>query len=105
LQRLKWYGIFWRKHDHDRYMLRVRIPGCEMTAAQPRALAFAAYEAGHEIIDITTRGNIQIQGLTIEKIPRVSRPSSARASPRGRPDWIISAMSPAIRWPAWIPPN
>ena len=71
LQRLKWYGVFWRKHDHDRYMLRVRIPACEMTAAQARALAFAAYEAGHEIIDITTRGNIQIQGLTIEKIPKV----------------------------------
>ena len=44
---------------------------CEMTAAQARALAFAAYEAGHEIIDITTRGNIQIQGLTIERIPKV----------------------------------
>jgi ferredoxin-nitrite reductase len=71
LQRLKWYGIFWRKHDHNRYMLRVRIPACEMTAAQARALAFAAYEAGHEIIDVTTRGNIQIQGLTIEKIPKV----------------------------------
>jgi sulfite reductase beta subunit-like hemoprotein len=42
-----------------------------MTATQARALAFAAYEAGHEIVDITTRGNIQIQGLTIEKIPKV----------------------------------
>lgn len=71
LQRLKWYGVFWRKHDRNRYMLRVRIPACEMTAPQARALAFAAYEAGHEIVDITTRGNIQIQGLTIEKIPKV----------------------------------
>jgi len=71
LQRLKWYGVFWRKHDRNRYMLRVRIPACEMTANQARALAFAAYEAGHEIIDVTTRGNIQIQGLTIEKIPTV----------------------------------
>jgi ferredoxin-nitrite reductase len=71
LQRLKWYGIFWRKHDHNRYMLRVRISACEMTALQARALAFAAYEAGHEIVDVTTRGNIQIQGLTVEKIPKV----------------------------------
>jgi precorrin-3B synthase len=71
LQRLKWYGIFWRKHDHNRYMLRVRIPACEMTFAQARALAFTAYEAGHEIVDLTTRGNVQIQGLTIEKIPKV----------------------------------
>jgi ferredoxin-nitrite reductase len=70
LQRLKWHGIFWRKHDRNRYMLRVRIPACEMTADQAHALAFIAYEAGHEILDLTTRGNIQIQGLTIEKIPK-----------------------------------
>jgi ferredoxin-nitrite reductase len=70
LQRLKWFGIFWRKHDHDRYMLRVRIPGCEMTAEQARVLAFIAYSSGHEIVDLTTRGNIQIQGLPIGKIPR-----------------------------------
>src|ERR1700719_4024215 len=42
----------------------------EMTADQVHALAFIAYEAGHEILDLTTRGNIQIQGLTIEKIPK-----------------------------------
>ena len=71
LHRLKWYGVFWRKSDHNRYMLRVRIPACEMTAAQARALAFIAHESGHEIADITTRGNIQVQGLTIDKIPRV----------------------------------
>ncbi|MGA2410420.1 MAG: hypothetical protein ABSG46_08550 [Candidatus Binataceae bacterium] len=70
LQRLKWHGIFWRKRDCNRYMLRVRIPACEMTAAQARTLAFIAYEAGHEILDLTTRGNIQIQGLAIEKIPK-----------------------------------
>ncbi|HVN91064.1 MAG TPA: hypothetical protein VMT61_14725 [Candidatus Binataceae bacterium] len=70
LQRLKWYGIFWRKQDRDRYMLRVRIQACEMTAEQARVLAFIAYSSGHEIVDLTTRGNIQIQGLPIGKIPR-----------------------------------
>jgi ferredoxin-nitrite reductase len=71
LQRMKWYGIFWRKHDRDRYMIRIRIPGCEMTADQARAVAFVAYEAGHEIVDVTTRGNMQVQGLTIQKVPGV----------------------------------
>ncbi|MBI3636255.1 MAG: precorrin-3B synthase, partial [Candidatus Rokubacteria bacterium] len=71
LQRLKWYGIFWRKHDRDRYMIRIRIPGCEMTADQGRAIAFVAYESGHEIVDVTTRGNLQVQGLTIQKVPGV----------------------------------
>lgn len=71
LQWLKWYGVFWRKHDRDRYMLRIRIPGCELTADQARAVAFVAYEAGHGIVDLTTRGNVQVQGLTIQKVPGV----------------------------------
>src|SRR5438552_8378528 len=71
LQRMKWYGLFWRKHDRDRYMIRIRIPGCELTAEQARAIAFIAYEAGHEIADLTTRGNVQVQGLPIQKIPGV----------------------------------
>lgn len=71
LQRMKWYGIFWRKNDRDRYMIRIRIPGCEMTADQARAVAFVAYESGHGIVDVTTRGNVQVQGLTIQKVPGV----------------------------------
>ena len=71
LQRLKWYGVFWRKSDRERYMIRIRIPGCEMTSAQARAIAFVAYEAGHEIADVTTRGNVQVQGLPIQKIPGI----------------------------------
>jgi ferredoxin-nitrite reductase len=71
LQRMKWYGVFWRKHDRDRYMIRIRIPGCEMTADQARAVAFVAYESGHGIVDVTTRGNVQVQGLPIQKIPGV----------------------------------
>jgi len=71
LQRMKWYGLFWRKHDSDRYMIRIRIPGCELTGEQARAIAFIAYEAGHEIVDLTTRGNAQVQGLPIQKIPGV----------------------------------
>lgn len=71
LQRMKWYGLFWRKHDRDRYMIRIRIPGCEMTADQARAIAFVAYESGHGIVDLTTRGNVQVQGLTIQKIPGI----------------------------------
>jgi ferredoxin-nitrite reductase len=71
LQRMKWYGLFWRKHDRDRYMIRIRIPGCEMTAEQARGVAFVAYEAGHGIVDVTTRGNVQVQGLPIERIPAV----------------------------------
>ncbi len=72
LERMKWYGFFYRKNnDNDHYMVRVRIPGCEMTAEQARALATIAYQSGYNILDLTTRGNVQIQGLTIEALPGV----------------------------------
>lgn len=72
LERMKWYGFFYRKNnDNDHYMVRVRLPGCEMTAEQARTLATLAYQSGYNILDVTTRGNVQIQGLTIEALPGV----------------------------------
>jgi len=72
LERMKWYGYFYRKNnDNDHYMCRIRIPGCEMTFNQARAVAFIAYESGYSIVDVTTRGNVQIQGLTVDKLPGV----------------------------------
>ncbi len=72
LERMKWYGYFHRKtNDGDHYMCRIRIPGCEMTSEQARAIAFIAYRSGYSIVDVTTRGNIQIQGLTIADLPDV----------------------------------
>jgi ferredoxin-nitrite reductase len=71
LERLKWYGIFYRKRVEDgRYMIRVRIPGCELTAHQARALAAAA-RVGYSILDVTTRGNVQIQGFHVADLPSV----------------------------------
>ena len=72
LERLKWYGYFYRKNnDFDHYMARIRIPGCEMTAAQARAVAFIAYQSGYSLVDVTTRGNLQVQGLGIDVLPQV----------------------------------
>lgn len=71
LERLKWYGIFYRKRVEDgRYMIRVRIPGCELTAEQARVLADLA-RLGYGILDVTTRGNVQIQGFLINELPDV----------------------------------
>ncbi len=72
LERMKWFGYFYRKNnDIDHYMCRIRIPGCEMTSDQARAVAFIAYESGYSIVDVTTRGNVQVQGLTVDKLPKV----------------------------------
>jgi len=70
LERMKWYGAFYRKRDGaGTYMLRIRLTGCELSAEQARAIAFVAYEFGYGIVDITTRANIQVQGLNIENVP------------------------------------
>ena len=71
LERMKWYGVFYRKRDvPGTYMLRIRITANELTAAQAKEIARIAYEYGYGIVDITTRANIQVQGLHIEGIPR-----------------------------------
>ena len=69
-ERLKWYGFLHRKRDGGRYMMRVRVTGCELSAQAARELAFIAYEYGHGIVDITTRGNIQVQGLSLAQLPK-----------------------------------
>jgi ferredoxin-nitrite reductase len=72
LERMKWHGFLYRKRDGaGRYMSRIRITAGELTAKQAREIAHIAYEYGHGIVDVTTRANLQIQGLGIEHIPKV----------------------------------
>jgi precorrin-3B synthase len=70
LERMKWYGVYYRKRDGDgTYMLRIRLTGCELNSEQAKAIAYIAYEFGYGIVDVTTRANIQVQGLKIENVP------------------------------------
>ncbi|MEZ6126838.1 MAG: hypothetical protein R3C49_27290 [Planctomycetaceae bacterium] len=74
LERMKWHGFFYRKRDSPgRYMNRIRITANEMTADQAKEIALMAYEYGHGIVDITTRANVQIQGLEISHLPKAAR--------------------------------
>ena len=73
LERMKWYGFFYRKRDTPgRYMNRIRITAGELTSDQAREIAAIAYEHGHGIVDVTTRANLQVQGLGIEQLPAVA---------------------------------
>lgn len=74
LERMKWYGFFYRKRDEPcRYMNRIRITAGELNAKQAKEVAYIAYEFGHGIIDVTTRANVQVQGLGIEHLPEVAK--------------------------------
>ena len=78
LERMKWYGFFYRKRDTPgRYMNRIRITANELTSDQAREIAAIAYEHGHGIVDVTTRANLQVQGLGIEHVPEVTERLSA----------------------------
>ncbi|HEV7224443.1 MAG TPA: Rieske 2Fe-2S domain-containing protein, partial [Pirellulales bacterium] len=73
LERMKWYGFFYRKRDAPgRYMNRIRVTAGELTAPQAKTIAHLAYEFGHGVIDVTTRANLQVQGLEIEHLPKVA---------------------------------
>lgn len=73
LERMKWYGYFYRRRDEPgRYMNRIRITAGELSSAQAREVAAIAYEYGHGIVDVTTRANLQVQGIDIRHVPAVA---------------------------------
>ena len=70
--RMKWYGVYRQKpKDSGFFMMRTKIPGGQMNAAQARALQTIADRYGHGLSDITTRQTIQYHWLTIEDIPAI----------------------------------
>ena len=65
--RLKWFGVYRQRPKESGYfMLRTKIPGGRMTAAQLDVIADLAEQYAHGIADITTRQTIQMHWLRIE---------------------------------------
>ena len=69
--RMKWYGLFFRKHTPGYFMLRLRIPNGIATAAQMRVLADITRDYGRAEMDITTRQQIQVRWFRIENVPAI----------------------------------
>lgn len=69
--RYKALGLFYVAPVQDAFMLRCRIPGCLLTAAQLQGLARIAGRYGGGYADVTTRGNIQIREIGAEHPPDV----------------------------------
>jgi ferredoxin-nitrite reductase len=59
--RFKTHGLFYVAPAQDSFMIRLRIPACELTATQLHGLADLAHELGGGYAHITTRGNLQIR--------------------------------------------
>ena len=85
--RFKSFGLFYVAPAQDSFMLRMRVPGGLLTAAQLRGLATMADTWGPGRLDLTTRANVQIRELqprsivdvlnTIQKLGMTSRGSGA----------------------------
>lgn len=69
--RFKFHGLFYVAPAQDSFMLRLRVPACEITSAQCHGLADLATELGNGRLDITTRGNFQLREFKPKDIIKV----------------------------------
>ena len=70
-ERLKWVGVFHRRPTPGNFMMRVRMPNGVVTSAQARLLGEITRQSGRGIADVTTRQQIQLRWLTMERVPEV----------------------------------
>ena len=83
VERLKWVGVYPQRQGGDAFMLRVKVPGGVLDAAQAREIGLVAEEFcegptthpmfGNHYCDLTTRQAIQLHWLTMAAIPEVWR--------------------------------
>lgn len=67
----KWHGFFYRKQTPGYFMLRMRISNGVLNSSQLRAIAELSRDFGRGVGDFTTRQNIQLRWITIEKMPAI----------------------------------
>ena len=70
-ERLKWAGVFMRRPTPGHFMMRVRMPNGVLTSSQARVLAGITRESDGNVVDVTTRQQIQLRWLTIDRVPEV----------------------------------
>jgi ferredoxin-nitrite reductase len=71
LERLKWWGVFFRRHTPGHFMMRIRIPNGITNAAELRAIGGITDLYGRGFADITTRQQIQLRWIRIEDVPAI----------------------------------
>ena len=80
VERLKWVGLYPQRQGGDAFMLRIKIPGGRLHAAQRRPSARSPLSPagrspnpvfGDAYLDITTRQDIQLHWIRIGAVPEV----------------------------------
>ena len=80
-ERLKWAGLYPQRQGGDAFMLRIKVPGGVLSAAQVREVGIVAdaYAEGPEdspvfgnrYADLTTRQDVQLHWIRIGDVPRI----------------------------------
>jgi ferredoxin-nitrite reductase len=80
-ERLKWVGLYPQRQGGDAFMLRIKVPGGRLDAAQAKVIGeiadtFARGPApnpvfGDAYLDITTRQDIQLHWIRIGAVPEI----------------------------------
>ena len=68
---LKCFGIYDRPATPKQFMIRVRIPGGQLSSVQAEVVGRLARDYGNDYIDITTRMQIEYRYLNIKDIPTI----------------------------------
>jgi sulfite reductase (ferredoxin) len=85
--RFRWWGLYTQRApgidggrtgaledaeiEDSYFMMRVRIPGGQLSAAQLRTVAGIAKEYGRDLADVTDRQNVQFHWIRIEDVPAI----------------------------------
>ncbi len=86
----------------DGQLARVRVPGGLLSAAQVRVLAGCAADLADGALELTSRGNVQLRGLSEDAPPRLARrlheagllPSAAHETARNVVASVLSGRAP-----------
>lgn len=69
--RLHWWGITHDKPKIGTFMVRLKVPGGLITAAQLRGVGRIAEEWGRDYTELTTRQGIQLHWVRLDQLPEV----------------------------------
>jgi sulfite reductase (ferredoxin) len=85
--RFRWWGLYTQRRqgvpggatataephelEDEFFMLRIRIPGGQLSGEQLRAIAWCSERFGRDVADVTDRQNVQLHWIRIEDVPRI----------------------------------
>lgn len=68
---LKWLGVFYRRPTPGKFMMRIRMPNGFARSEQLQAIAELSRRVGNQVVDITTRQQIELRGFTLESVAEI----------------------------------